>query len=203
MRAIPNGQRKGRIRYTARRQIHAGPQRLRSLFRLTWRPKVPSPRWYPDHPSLACRQRAAARQQSVPGRRCHHASTIDMREVSNFCHVGLLPPPDTPSSRQSPASEDFPCSRCFAFSSRPLRPSRSSHFSGVVSAQAPVKQMKLTEKQIEGFIAAHKDMGAVAEKMRRRQAGSRRSRTSSRASPRSSASRTSTSMTTWPPTSPW
>jgi hypothetical protein len=39
------------------------------------------------------------------------------------------------------------------------------HFSGAVSAQAPVKQMKLTEKQVEGFIAAHKDMGAVAEKM--------------------------------------
>src|SRR5262245_36139436 len=39
------------------------------------------------------------------------------------------------------------------------------HFSGAVSAQAPVKQMKLSEKQVEGFIAAHKDMGAVAEKM--------------------------------------
>ncbi|MBX9591553.1 MAG: hypothetical protein K2X43_19865 [Hyphomonadaceae bacterium] len=38
-------------------------------------------------------------------------------------------------------------------------------FAGSVSAQAPVKQLKLTEKQIEGFIAAHKDMGAVAEKM--------------------------------------
>ena len=39
------------------------------------------------------------------------------------------------------------------------------HFSGVVAAQAPVKQLKLTEKQIEGFITAHKDMGAVADKM--------------------------------------
>lgn len=36
---------------------------------------------------------------------------------------------------------------------------------GTVSAQAPVKQLKLSEKQVEGFIAAHKDMGAVAEKM--------------------------------------
>ncbi len=36
---------------------------------------------------------------------------------------------------------------------------------GTVSAQSPVKQLKLTEKQIDGFIAAHKDMGAVAEKM--------------------------------------
>lgn len=36
---------------------------------------------------------------------------------------------------------------------------------GNVSAQSPVKQLKLTEKQVEGFIAAHKDMGAVAEKM--------------------------------------
>lgn len=36
---------------------------------------------------------------------------------------------------------------------------------GNVSAQSPVKQLKLTEKQIDGFIAAHKDMGAVAEKM--------------------------------------
>jgi hypothetical protein len=39
------------------------------------------------------------------------------------------------------------------------------HFSGMVSAQAPVKQLNLSEKQIEGFIAAHKDMGAVTEKM--------------------------------------
>jgi hypothetical protein len=38
-------------------------------------------------------------------------------------------------------------------------------FSGGLSAQAPVKQLKLSEKQVEGFIAAHKDMGAVAEKM--------------------------------------
>lgn len=36
---------------------------------------------------------------------------------------------------------------------------------GLASAQAPVKQLKLTEKQVEGFIAAHKDMGAVADKM--------------------------------------
>jgi hypothetical protein len=39
------------------------------------------------------------------------------------------------------------------------------HLAGNVSAQAPVKQIKLTEKQVEGFIAAHKDMGAIAEKM--------------------------------------
>lgn len=39
------------------------------------------------------------------------------------------------------------------------------HFSGAVSAQTPVKQMKLTEKQVDGFIAAHKDMGAVVDKM--------------------------------------
>jgi hypothetical protein len=36
---------------------------------------------------------------------------------------------------------------------------------GNVAAQSPVKQLKLTEKQVDGFIAAHKDMGAVAEKM--------------------------------------
>lgn len=39
------------------------------------------------------------------------------------------------------------------------------HLADNVSAQSPVKQLKLTEKQVEGFIAAHKDMGAVAEKM--------------------------------------
>ncbi len=39
------------------------------------------------------------------------------------------------------------------------------HFSGFASAQAPVKQLQLTEPQVEGFIAAHRDMGAVAEKM--------------------------------------
>jgi hypothetical protein len=32
-------------------------------------------------------------------------------------------------------------------------------------AQAPTKQVKLTEKQIEGFISSQKDMAAVTEKM--------------------------------------
>jgi hypothetical protein len=40
-----------------------------------------------------------------------------------------------------------------------------AHLDGIASAQAPVKQLKLSEKQIEGFIAAHKDMGAIAEKI--------------------------------------
>lgn len=39
------------------------------------------------------------------------------------------------------------------------------YLSGLASAQAPVKQLKLTEKQVDGFISAHKDMGAVADKM--------------------------------------
>lgn len=36
---------------------------------------------------------------------------------------------------------------------------------GVAAAQNPVKQIKLTEKHIEGFIAAQKDMAAAAEKV--------------------------------------
>jgi hypothetical protein len=39
------------------------------------------------------------------------------------------------------------------------------HFSGVASAQNSVKQIALNDKQVEGFIAAQKDMSAVAEKM--------------------------------------
>lgn len=39
------------------------------------------------------------------------------------------------------------------------------HFAEHATAQSPVKQLKLSEKQIEAFIAAHKDMGAIAEKM--------------------------------------
>ena len=39
------------------------------------------------------------------------------------------------------------------------------HFSGDAVAQGAVKQIKLTDKQIEGFINAQKDMSAVAEKM--------------------------------------
>lgn len=38
------------------------------------------------------------------------------------------------------------------------------HMSSVAMAQS-VKQVKLTEKQIEGFIAAQKDMAAVTEKL--------------------------------------
>lgn len=44
-----------------------------------------------------------------------------------------------------------------------------AYLGGVVSAQAPtpgpVKQIKLTEKQVEGFIAAHKDMAEAFDKM--------------------------------------
>jgi hypothetical protein len=35
----------------------------------------------------------------------------------------------------------------------------------LTSAQEPVKQIKLTEKQIEGFIAAHKEMTEMLDKM--------------------------------------
>lgn len=40
-----------------------------------------------------------------------------------------------------------------------------SQFSGVAAAQNPVKQIKLTDKHIEGFISAQKDMAAAAEKV--------------------------------------
>jgi len=38
------------------------------------------------------------------------------------------------------------------------------HLAGLASAQAPVKQIKLSEKQVEGFIAAHKDMAEAFDK---------------------------------------
>ena len=40
-----------------------------------------------------------------------------------------------------------------------------AYMSGFVSAQAPVKQVKLSEQRIESFIAAHKDMAQAFEKM--------------------------------------
>ena len=40
-----------------------------------------------------------------------------------------------------------------------------THLVGVAAAQNAVKQIKLTDRQIEGFINAQKDMSAVAEKM--------------------------------------
>ena len=41
----------------------------------------------------------------------------------------------------------------------------ATHFSGVAAAQGAVKQIPLTDKHIEGFIAAQKDMASAAEKM--------------------------------------
>lgn len=38
-------------------------------------------------------------------------------------------------------------------------------FVAAAAAQTPVKQIRLTEKQVQGFIAAQKDMAAIAEKM--------------------------------------
>ena len=40
-----------------------------------------------------------------------------------------------------------------------------THFAGAAMAQGSVKQIPLTAKHIEGFIAAQKDMASVAEKM--------------------------------------
>jgi hypothetical protein len=39
------------------------------------------------------------------------------------------------------------------------------HYSGAAQAQGAVKQIPLTDKHIEGFISAQKDMASVAEKM--------------------------------------
>ena len=36
---------------------------------------------------------------------------------------------------------------------------------GIVSAQSPLKQIKLSEKHFEGFIASHKDMAELLEKL--------------------------------------
>jgi hypothetical protein len=40
-----------------------------------------------------------------------------------------------------------------------------AYIAGVVSAQSPVKQIKLSEKQVESFIAAYKDMADAFDKM--------------------------------------
>ncbi len=40
-----------------------------------------------------------------------------------------------------------------------------AYMSGVVSAQAPVRQVKLSEQKIESFIAAYKDMADAFDKM--------------------------------------
>jgi hypothetical protein len=39
------------------------------------------------------------------------------------------------------------------------------YLSGLASAQSPIKQVKLSEKQVESFIAAHKEVAAVVSKM--------------------------------------
>jgi hypothetical protein len=40
-----------------------------------------------------------------------------------------------------------------------------AHLSGAAMAQGALKQIKLTEKHIEGFIAAQKEMGSIFEKI--------------------------------------
>lgn len=40
-----------------------------------------------------------------------------------------------------------------------------AQFTTIVAAQNPIKQIKLSDKHIEGFIAAQKDMAAAAEKV--------------------------------------
>jgi cell division protein FtsL len=40
-----------------------------------------------------------------------------------------------------------------------------THVGGMVSAQSPPKQIKLSEKHLESFIASHKDMAELLEKL--------------------------------------
>ncbi len=40
-----------------------------------------------------------------------------------------------------------------------------AHFAGQAAAQGQAKQIKLTDKHIESFIAAQKDMMAIGDKM--------------------------------------
>jgi hypothetical protein len=64
-----------------------------------------------------------------------------------------------------PAIEDYPMQQVLRLLIAAFAAVALVHVAGTVSAQSPVKQLKLSEKQVEGFISAHKDMGAVAEKM--------------------------------------
>ena len=90
---------------------------------------------------------------------------IDTPWASNFCHSGLLPEPDFARSQSKPANEDTPMQQVFRLLIAAFAAVALVQLAGNVAAQSPVKQLKLTEKQVDGFIAAHKDMGAVAEKM--------------------------------------
>jgi hypothetical protein len=92
---------------------------------------------------------------------CAHLA-VDIRQVSNFCHVGLLP---GLTIAPGPTNEDSPMQQVFRLFIAAFAAVAIMQVLGEVSAQSPVKQLKLAEKQVEGFIAAHKDMGAVAEKM--------------------------------------
>src|SRR4029078_9149355 len=87
------------------------------------------------------------------------------RWASNFCHSGLLPEPDFARSQSKPANEDTPMQQVFRLLIAAFAAVALVQLGGNVAAQSPVKQLKLTEKQVDGFIAAHKDMGAVAKKM--------------------------------------
>ncbi len=73
---------------------------------------------------------------------------------------------------------------------------------GPAAAQA-IKQIQLTDRHIEGFIAAQKDMAAVFERMQEGPASrTPRSWPSSRAWRRSTASRASANLTLPAPTFP-
>ena len=74
-------------------------------------------------------------------------------------------------------------------------------------ARVAVTQIKLTEKHVEGFIAAQKDMSAVVEKMMPGAVFSNSAmpdtRPSSRRSPTSTVSRILPNMKRLPPVFPW
>src|SRR5262245_1831703 len=91
---------------------------------------------------------------------------VDMPGVSNFCHLAALAILlILPACRQDRNPRMIPMQHMLRLTIAAFMAVALTHFPGVAAAQGAVKQVLLTAKHIEGFIAAQKDMATVAEKM--------------------------------------
>src|SRR5262245_465087 len=119
-------------------------------------------------PECICGNRSAisASRRSMLGRSPEQLC-VGIPEVSNFCHLAALAkvPMFVASLAKTATRGPAPMQLMIRLTIAALVAVAFTHYSGVAAAQGAVKQIPLTEKHVEGFISAQKDMATVAEKM--------------------------------------
>src|SRR5262245_34718006 len=117
-------------------------------------------------PEWICGKRSSmSASMRAMSRRFVMGPCVGMPGASNFCHLAALAnlPIFPPRLAETVTRGRPPMQQMFRLMVAALVAVAFTYFSGAAMAQGSVKQIPLTAKHIEGFIAAQKDMASVAE----------------------------------------